>query len=75
MRIGNKVFFMTFPAGIARGSHARRRSHEAWAPAHKIFLLENFVPPFDSLLKQQQTKIPSRRTIHLKEARGYFCLL
>jgi hypothetical protein len=31
---------------------ARRRSHLAWAPPHKIFLLKNFAPAFNS----QQTR-------------------
>jgi hypothetical protein len=36
--------------GIARDSRARRRSHEVWAPPHRIFLLENSAPAFDSLI-------------------------
>ena len=44
----------SLPAALAGGEHApesasaRRRSHEAWAPAHKNFLLKILAPPFDS---------------------------
>jgi hypothetical protein len=47
--------------GIARDSRARRRSHEVWAPPHRIFLLENSAPAFDfsSLIDQRiQQSIP-----------------
>ena len=34
--------------GVAPDSDARRRSHLVWAPPHKIFLLKNLAPAFDS---------------------------
>jgi hypothetical protein len=41
------------PEGFARGSSARRRSHLARAPPHRIFLLENPIPAFESLCKNE----------------------
>jgi hypothetical protein len=56
--------------GTARGSHARRRSHEAWAPAHRIFLLKNPTPPFDSLSVQQHKAHPLIRYAVRAYSRG-----
>jgi hypothetical protein len=43
-----RLFVLVPSEGIARASDPRRRSGALWPPAHEIFLLENFAPPFDS---------------------------
>jgi hypothetical protein len=55
------ALWLSFPVdvgagGIARGSSARRRSHSAWAPAHKNFLLKILAPPFESFISQGTKK-------------------
>jgi hypothetical protein len=58
LRYATAPFLWFVPSGrIARDSNARRRSHLVWAPPHRIFLLENPAPAFDSLIKQYKNKI------------------